>query len=125
MKKAKESIELAVERLIASIPVGHKSTLKRDKNKETIDRHLRDSINLLNKSGTACIVNVGKGYFRVDKHDPIDSMEARKYIIKERSRAYDILHKCKAMENYLDMQDQLSFEEWLNQTDGNEGKDGT
>lgn len=113
MSNFKGYAKLKAEQLFNCIPKGHRNPLKRPMG-SAVDRALRILINIANVTGIACIINVGNGYYHVDKNDIVDLKEFKEYIAKEKSRAYDILRKCKAMENYLDMQDQIEFMEWFN-----------
>ena len=69
------------------------NALKRPKDPKT-DRVLRRLISDANSRGD-CISNVGSGYFRPGDDD---SYEFELYIAGERSRARDILRKCRRME---------------------------
>ena len=76
--------------------VGH--AVKRPKDPKT-DRQLRKLVADANGSGNDCIINVGFGYYRPGDDD---SFEFELYIAGERSRAKEILRKCRRMEEVYD-----------------------
>lgn len=76
--------------------VGH--AVKRPKDPKT-DRQLRKMVADANSSGNDCIINVGFGYYRPGDDD---SFEFELYIAGERSRAKEILRKCRRMEEVYD-----------------------
>lgn len=76
--------------------VGH--AVKRPKDPKT-DRQLRKLVADANGSGNDCIINVGRGYYRPGDDD---SFEFELYIAGERSRAKEILRKCRRMEEVYD-----------------------
>ena len=55
------------EELFGRIGTGRHNALKRPKNSYD-DRALRELINKANRSGTDCIINNGKGYYREGRH---------------------------------------------------------
>ena len=63
-----------------------------------VDRQLRRLIAEANSNGD-CIINVATGYFRPGDDD---SVEAETYFAQERSRAREILHKIRRMEEVYD-----------------------
>ena len=85
------------ERLFSLIGEGIGHAIARPKDPKT-DRRLRQLIADANGSGD-CIINVGFGYFRPGDDD---SYEFELYIAGERSRAKEILRKCRRMEEAYD-----------------------
>lgn len=124
MNQPNEWIKSKAQAVFDHIAKGWDKATKRPKN-ESIDRALRRLIEEANSSGEACIINVGNGYYKVRKDNIRDRKEFVEYIATERARALKILHKCKMMIHYLDMQDQIEFMEWFNGTLEEEVKDGT
>lgn len=85
------------ERLFSLIGEGIGHAIARPKDPKT-DRRLRQLIADANTRGD-CIINVGFGYFRPGDDD---SYEFELYIAGERSRAKEILRKCRRMEEAYD-----------------------
>jgi len=86
------------EILFDKIGEGAAHAVKRPKDPKT-DRQLRKLVADANGSGNDCIINVGFGYYRPGDDD---SFEFELYIAGERSRAKEILRKCRRMEEVYD-----------------------
>ena len=59
---------------------------------QEVDRALRDLVKVANENGD-CIINVGHGYYRPIPGDPVDELELKEYLMKEKSRADTVLSK--------------------------------
>ncbi len=70
--------------------------LKRPDNR-SIDRALRRKVEKANTGGD-CIINLGDGYFRPNRHDEADVYAYRLYRAKELKRAETIINKISLMD---------------------------
>ena len=70
--------------------------LKRPANK-SVDRVFRKKVEKANMEGD-CIINIGDGYFRPDRHDEADVCAYRLYRAKELKRAQSIIEKINSMD---------------------------
>lgn len=75
--------------------IGHAVSRPKD---PKVDRRLRQLVAEANKTGD-CIINMGFGYYRPGDDDCVEFEE---YIAQERSRAREILRKCRSMEQTYD-----------------------
>lgn len=70
--------------------------LKRPANR-SVDRVFRKKVEKANMEGD-CIINIGDGYFRPDRHDEADVYAYRLYRAKELKRAQSIIEKINSMD---------------------------
>lgn len=100
-------IKTIAESYFNRITCGHRNAIKRpDKNlfnSEEIDRELRRLIEKANHNGD-CIINVGNGYYRPIKADPVDNLEYKQYKNVGRSRIEKLELKEQSME--------IAFNNW-------------
>ena len=73
-----------------------------DKNNSTIDRALRELVELANRNGD-CIINAGDGYFRPIPGNTIDEYYFHEYLVKEKSRVKELEKKISTMETTYEM----------------------
>lgn len=101
------------EELFERICTGRHNALKRPKNSYD-DRALRELINKANRSGTDCIINNGKGYYRPDLKSETELHEVNIYLCKELNRCRDLGRKYKQMKLHIkNSMDRLEFEHWF------------
>lgn len=100
-------IKTIAESYFNRITCGHRNAIKRpDKlmfNFEEIDRELRRLIEKANHNGD-CIINVGNGYYRPIKTDPVDALEYKQYKKVGRSR----IEKLELKEQTMD----IAYNNW-------------
>lgn len=101
------------EELFERIGTGRHNALKRPSNSYD-DRALRELINKANRSGTDCIINNGKGYYRPDLTNEAELHEVNIYLCKEINRCRDIGYKYKKMKQHIrNSMDRLEFNRWF------------
>ncbi len=94
------------QQLFDSIGYGKRYSVKVDSRNS---REFRALVTEANLNGD-CIINVGGGYYRPDKDNPIERAEAEHYFASEMHRANEIRKKClKMQQSFQNDIAQLSF----------------